>query len=242
MKTSEYFYKVDCTCPVCNKAFQVKPSHAELTTYCSTECMAIGYKIRMRGENNPNYKGVIKICQHCGCEYRNYSKSSRYCSGECYHKSRMISDQITTGSLWKKANRHKVQGYAQKRRHIKRNLKSDFTPEEWTICLKYWDYRCAYCGKREGLFAFSRIQQDHFIPVSDSSTTNPGYTRTNIVPACCSCNTAKSKSDPREWIVSRFGKRKGNQIIKRIEQYFENWQGQAAIVRTVEGALEVVGL
>jgi 5-methylcytosine-specific restriction endonuclease McrA len=45
--------------------------------------MAKGYQIDLTGENNPNHKGVEKICETCGKTYRSYVKTSRFCSISC---------------------------------------------------------------------------------------------------------------------------------------------------------------
>lgn len=44
-------------CVVCGAEILVKPSHTENEgTYCSRACMSIGYRKRLIGQNNPNYK------------------------------------------------------------------------------------------------------------------------------------------------------------------------------------------
>jgi 5-methylcytosine-specific restriction endonuclease McrA len=44
-------------CVVCQKKMYLKKSYADKAgTYCSTECMAEGYKERMIGDSNPNHK------------------------------------------------------------------------------------------------------------------------------------------------------------------------------------------
>jgi len=45
------------SCNICGESISIKPSRDGIAgTYCSTECMAIGYKSRLTGKNNPNYK------------------------------------------------------------------------------------------------------------------------------------------------------------------------------------------
>lgn len=44
-------------CQVCGKDIFIKPSHVDKAgAYCSRECMAVGYRISLRGEANPNYR------------------------------------------------------------------------------------------------------------------------------------------------------------------------------------------
>lgn len=49
-------------------------------------CMAEGYKKRLSGTGNPNYKKdcAIKVCKGCGASYENYNKTRKYCSHKCY--------------------------------------------------------------------------------------------------------------------------------------------------------------
>lgn len=52
-----YSQKVQCTCPVCGKNFEVKPSRLSRSEilYCSKTCEAVAKQTRYLGENNPNY-------------------------------------------------------------------------------------------------------------------------------------------------------------------------------------------
>lgn len=44
-------------CKICNKEFKIKKSHdGKQGIYCSMECMSIGYKSKLLGKSNPNYK------------------------------------------------------------------------------------------------------------------------------------------------------------------------------------------
>lgn len=46
-------------CQICDKAIFVKPSHVEIEgTYCSTDCMSVGYVERLKGEANPNWRNL----------------------------------------------------------------------------------------------------------------------------------------------------------------------------------------
>lgn len=61
--------------------------HQLRKTYCSSACMAAGYKWRMRGHSNPNFKGAgHKVCQNCGVSFHNYQKRL-YCSLRCRDES-----------------------------------------------------------------------------------------------------------------------------------------------------------
>jgi 5-methylcytosine-specific restriction endonuclease McrA len=75
-------------CPICQKSFRVKPSHAHKRTYCSRVCMAVGYRDRLRGEGNPHFKDAgWRMCPTCGESFHSYRKDARYCSVACVRRS-----------------------------------------------------------------------------------------------------------------------------------------------------------
>lgn len=134
-------------------------------------------------------------------------------------------------SAWRKANpaKHRVQ--TQKRITAKRNLPYTFTDTDWLYALDYWHGVCAYCGNPPRLWDIPRVlHQDHFIPVSPAyhlTIPNPGYVRTNILPACQDCNTHKHNFDPHIWLISHFGAYEASQIESRIALYFDSISKQA---------------
>jgi len=106
-------------------------------------------------------------------------------------------------------------------------LPDTFTTEEWRQCLKYWDYRCAVCGRTAGFW--TAIAADHWIPLTNSNC--PGTVATNMIPLChglpgvpvgepC-CNGNKFNKNPSEWLIDRLGKRKGKEKLIEILSYFE---------------------
>jgi len=74
----------------------------------------------------------------------------------------------------------------QKRIARERGLVADLTREQWQEIKSFYDNRCVYCGNK-----FERLTQDHIIPV----TKGGGYTFSNIVPACRSCNSRKGNRE-----------------------------------------------
>ena len=78
----------------------------------------------------------------------------------------------------------------QWRRKIGKSIEKDFTPQDWKRCLEYFDNKCAYCGTNK-----SEITIDHLIPIKEFG----GTIKSNIVPACRSCNSSKNKYDFNEW-------------------------------------------
>lgn len=71
-------------CAMCNN---IAPAtmHQKRKTYCSKLCMSSGYKLRLSGGGNPNFKGgSIKKCANCSKEYSHYSKIRKFCSKPCH--------------------------------------------------------------------------------------------------------------------------------------------------------------
>ncbi len=127
----------------------------------------------------------------------------------------------------KTAKRHKlkpeISRAANRRRKDRiKGTSNIFTSEDWQRCIGYWHGTCAYCGNPPSLFDRDLVlQMDHYIPISDAEHC-PGTTPCNIIPACQTCNYSKKASDPREWLVWKFGSRKAKQIEKRIQEYFNS--------------------
>lgn len=77
----------------------------------------------------------------------------------------------------------------QTRRSRELEVISEFTTEDWRICMKHFGYKCAYCGDKKPL------SQDHFVALSKGGN----YTVDNIIPACKSCNSSKHDKDFARW-------------------------------------------
>ena len=90
------------------------------------------------------------------------------------------------------------------------NLPHDFTEEEWKEVVEYFDNKCAYCGEQKAL------TQDHIIPVIKGG----GYTKTNIVPCCGSCNSKKQDRNFVEWFKNMpfFSEERLTKIYKVMEK------------------------
>jgi hypothetical protein len=72
-------------CFICGKLVYRKPSKVSGKSYCSGDCMAKDYKIRMKGLCNPNFRNAgQKECKYCKEYFINFNKKSKYCSHKCY--------------------------------------------------------------------------------------------------------------------------------------------------------------
>lgn len=106
----------------------------------------------------------------------------------------------------------------------KASLPDNFTTDDWQYALNYFHGCCAVCGRQlNGMFGEVKPNADHWIPITDESC--PGTVPGNIVPLCGGvggCNQRKADTPPEEWLEREYGKRKGQKILKRINEYFES--------------------
>lgn len=129
------------------------------------------------------------------------------------------------GRSWRKTNPDKALAIKQRHRAIKRGLPNIFTAADWQRALDYFNGCCAVCGRQlRDLFGTHTAAADHWIPLTDTHSNNPGTVPTNIIPLCHGvggCNNRKFNRDPLEFLETEFGKRRAKQILARIEAYFE---------------------
>jgi len=95
-----------------------------------------------------------------------------------------------------------------KYRSKKEKLDFRYTKKDWETCKEHFDYRCAYCNKKEDL------TREHFVPVSKEGE----FTINNIIPACGSCNSSKGNKLFHEWYPSyeHYSKKREKQILKYL--------------------------
>lgn len=79
--------------------------------------------------------------------------------------------------------------HSQQRRARINELENDFDEKMWEECKQHFGFKCAYCGEYENL------EQEHFIPLKQDG----GYIKSNIIPACKSCNSSKNDNNFFEW-------------------------------------------
>lgn len=126
---------------------------------------------------------------------------------------------------WYRKNSDRYPEYKRRRRAQKAKLPFSFTIEDENRALDYWHGRCAVCGRPlRDLFGEHTAAMDHWIPINDPRPDNPGTVPLNMVPLCHGidgCNTKKNDTDPIIWLNGEFGAKKAQEIICRIEKFFE---------------------
>lgn len=73
-------------------------------------------------------------------------------------------------------------GNAKRLARLKAAPINDFDKTQWLSILELFQFRCAYCHG-----SFNRLERDHILPLS----ANGPNTKSNIAPACRSCNSKK---------------------------------------------------
>jgi hypothetical protein len=142
------------------------------------------------------------------------------------------------GRKWYAANIEKVREYHrkyraassdmsrvrdQRRNARKHGLPNEFTATDWQHALAHFNGCCAVCGRQPGLW--HTLAMDHWIPLT--SPDCPGTVPWNIVPLCHGvdgCNNTKFNRDADEWLLDKFGPRKGKAILRRIEAFLDSRQ------------------
>lgn len=82
------------------------------------------------------------------------------------------------------------------------------TAELMNVCEKF-DWTCAWCSTKINQ---KLLTIDHFLAISKGGSDCIG----NLLPACISCNSSKSNSDPKTWFESRsfYTKTRWQKILK----------------------------
>lgn len=202
-------------------------------------------------KNNQLKDGLYSNCKKChnlltGKAAAAWQKANpeRAKAIQIRHKEKHRQRDLEINRLWRKANPEKVLAIArrrraqypeknrigsrirmQRRKARKRNLPDTFTKEQWIACLEYFHYCCAVCGNQlRDLFGNVEPHADHWIPLSYEGDGNPGTVAENMVCLCNGCNRSKWNKLPDEWLIERFGTRKANQILARVQAYFNKLQ------------------
>lgn len=85
----------------------------------------------------------------------------------------------------------------------------NLTRKDWEETKKFFNNRCAYCGKKT-----INLAREHIV----SATNGGDYVKGNIIPSCNSCNNKKKNKDVKKWFKETFPKRYAKGITK-IDQF-----------------------
>lgn len=151
-------------------------------------------------------------------EMREYNSANRGKLSEKSRKYRLVNKAVITEKdrEYRLANPDKGRIYRLRRRARKQSLPDIFTLDQWITCLEYFGYACVVCS-----VSFDDIQShaDHWIPLASDECT--GTIATNMVCLCSSCNHSKQATMPDVWLIERYGVDRANEILARVNDYFE---------------------
>ncbi len=116
----------------------------------------------------------------------------------------------------------------------RRKAEDQLTEQEWKLAVKYFNGRCAYCGKH-----LSKPTKDHVKPLNDGGIT----TRENVIPCCMKCNSSKKDNEMLSWYQRQpfYSKERLQKIYDYID-FVESLddQPEESLVVTKEVIKEVV--
>lgn len=140
------------------------------------------------------------------------------------NKQKVLSDETRRVAVYERHNERLRERYKDdpeyrenviaSNRAYKDQLVGDLTAEDWQDAVEFFEHTCAYCGAEEKLY------REHIEPVSKQGLN----VRSNVIPACLSCNSSKNNKDMEEWYKNQafFSKERFAKIIE--------WKGGASHV------------
>lgn len=105
--------------------------------------------------------------------------------------SKNSSSLKTSGKIWSQSERGKLSKNlsSQRRRNARKSVPTNFTANDWELCIDNFNGECAYCGKAK------KLTYEHFVPLSKGGE----FTINNIIPVCDSCNKSKNNRNFFDW-------------------------------------------
>ncbi|MEX5397203.1 HNH endonuclease [Streptococcus sp. ZJ93] len=103
-----------------------------------------------------------------------------------------------TSKIWDCEHPEQRRIINERSRTLKHGGKSDLSKKEWEDTLDFFDRSCAYCGmtELEHFETFNeRLHHEHIVSVDKGGA----YAKSNVVPACRSCNCSKAGHDFETW-------------------------------------------
>lgn len=112
--------------------------------------------------------------------------------------------------------------WKQNRRAREKGLEASLTAKQWEECKSFFNGCCAYCGKE------ADMTMDHFIAVANCGE----YSRDNILPVCCDCNSSKRDIDFFIWYPAQpfYSKLREKKLLRYL-----NYKGEGVQQRTLFG-------
>ncbi|NHI49101.1 HNH endonuclease [Clostridium botulinum] len=195
---------------------RVNMSNKEGYKKCSKCGKELPYTSEYFYKDKSSKSGLAYSCKNCHKEKiysirgtKEYSEKNRKYVMNHHQKYREEERK------WVKNYRKTEQGKMNdsKHGHIRRariaNLPNNLSTTEWIECKKYFNNKCAYCGK--GL----SLEKDHFIALSKGGE----FTINNVIPACKSCNNSKHDRDFFIWYpkFKYYSKIREKKILKYLK-------------------------
>jgi 5-methylcytosine-specific restriction endonuclease McrA len=124
------------------------------------------------------------------------------------NKTSLIKKQIS-----RKNSRYKGNAIGNSQNLLIRNILSNlgnesFDVNDWEKAKRYFNNKCAYCGKS------GELVMEHAIPINKEKLGE--HRIENIVPACNDCNKNKGDKNYREFLGTNI------EAIKKIDKYMES--------------------
>lgn len=152
----------------------------------------------------------LQVCSICGeeKEITEFPKNGKDKEGrtryrtdckQCYNINRKI-----------KLNKHKK--FMNNTKH-RTGEDQTLSVDDWKDAMIYFRGTCAYCGKEQSRKL--KLTKEHVVPVSCGGAT----VKSNIIPACTSCNCSKGNTPLIEWYQKqRFFDKARLEKIKRWQE------------------------
>lgn len=150
------------------------------------------------GLTGPEIAARLGVSENTFYKYKNLYEPIK----EALREGKIIADYRVENALFKRAIGYTTEEFVfemagaesqQAARHRSTPGASQdvsLTEEQWEMSQEFFQDTCCYCGKTG-----EKLTKDHFIPL----TKGGAYAVYNILPACSTCNSSKSNSDPVDW-------------------------------------------
>lgn len=198
---------------ICNCCHEHK-EHKSWKAYTCNDCLDKGLKYCPSCDSTQPisnfYKNGHTIRSYCK-ECENIRSLNNKQSTGYYSRPEVRKKRNEDSSLCKRAKYTFDEEYRLAeiiRCHERRQISTvnSLTPTEWLEAIEAFDKTCAYCG------SIHNLTMDHVIAVSNGGTAH----KSNIIPACSSCNSSKQASDMVEWYTKQifYSKERLDNILK----------------------------